>query len=129
MKPGFAVFILMNNYFHDVATAMLMASSITMWLILRKHNNNNSPETRSFLLRLYNSISKIVIISWIWIVAGGTLRIVTFMDFEWAHAVDRNQEYGLIIKYIIAFSMMAGGTYLWLVLIGRIRKLKSFSGI
>jgi hypothetical protein len=128
MKPGFAVFILMNNYFHDVATAMLMASSITMWLILRKHNNN-SPDTISFLLRLYHSISKIVIISWIWIVAGGTLRIVTFMDFEWAHAVARNQEYGLIIKYIIAFSMMAGGTYLWLVLIGRIRKLKSISVI
>ena len=118
MSPGLAVFLMMNNYFHDVATAMVLAAGITMRFFLVEYDSDKSAETARSLLRLYGGISAIVRISWVWIAVGGVLRLITFRDFEWANAVGKHQEYSLIVKYGIALSVMAGGAYLW----ARIRK-------
>jgi hypothetical protein len=33
MSPSLGVLIMMNNYFHDVATALLAASGFVLWWI------------------------------------------------------------------------------------------------
>jgi hypothetical protein len=123
MSQPAAVFIMMSNYFHDVATAMIMASSVTMWVILRRYEKNSSPGSIALIVWLYKGISKVVIFSWGWILSAGILRFLTFRTYEWPNAVEKHQEYGLMVKYGIALAMMAGGAYLWMVLIKKMRAL------
>lgn len=123
MSPSLAVFIMMNNYFHDVATAMLVACAIAMRVLLLGYEGNKGPDTKAFFLRLYQGISKIVIASVIWIAAGGALRILTLSSYEWKNAVDKGHTPGLIAKYIIALAMVVAGSFLWISLRKRANKI------
>lgn len=125
MSQPLAVFIMMSNYFHDVATAMIMASSVTMWVILSRYEKNSSPGSAALLVWLYKGISKVVIFSWVWILSAGALRFLTFRTYEWPNAVEKHQESALMVKYCIALAMMVGGAYLWLLLMKKMRALTS----
>lgn len=125
MNAAFAVFIMMNNYFHDVATAMPLASGVIMWVILNRAENHDGPALKLFILRLYDGISKMVLVSLIWITVGAIPRLLAFMRFEWANASLRHQELGLTAKHMLAFVILTGGIYLWISLIGRIKKLRA----
>ena len=125
MSQPVAVFIMMSNYFHDVATAMIMASSVAMWVILKRYEKNGSPGSTALLLWVYKGISKVVIFSWVWILSAGLLRFLTFRTYEWPNAVEKHQEYGLMVKYVIALAMMVGGACLWMVLQKKMRALSS----
>lgn len=115
---------MMSNYFHDVATAMPMACGVAMWLILKRYEAMPGPSALSSLIRLYRGISKIMIFSVVWIVGGGTIRILTLRSFEWANAAAKNQLKGLVLKYIIGTALMAGGAYLWIRLKRRIGEIQ-----
>jgi len=127
MSRSAAVFIMMSNYFHDVATAMIMASSVAMWVILKIYEDSTKPDDRAFLVHLYQDISKVVIVSWVWIVSAGLLRFITFNTYEWPNAVEKHQEHGLMVKYVIALAMMAGGAWLWVMVAKRMRALTAVS--
>ncbi|MBI5640798.1 MAG: hypothetical protein HZA17_10255 [Nitrospirae bacterium] len=115
---------MMNNYFHDVATAMLMASGVTMWVILVRAEKAGSPDALDFMFRLYQGISKVVIGSLIWITVSAIPRILTFSSFEWANAFSRNHVPGLLAKHVVAFIILLCGMLLWIRLIKRIGRLK-----
>lgn len=123
MSQAYAVVIMMSNYFHDVATAMIMACGVGMWVIIRKYENGGSGSL-AFLLRLYRGMRAVVIFSWAWIVFAGLLRLATFSAYEWPIAMAKHQETGLLAKYGIALSMVAAGSYLWLRVT---RKMKAVS--
>jgi len=123
MNPVLAALLMLNNYCHDIATAMLMASGTVMWVILRKIGNNASPGVRSFMFSLYAGISKIVTFSLIWLAAGAVPRILTFSTFEFADALAKGHLNGLMAKHISSFAMVLGGAYLWISLIGRIKQI------
>ncbi len=127
MSRSFAVFILMSNYFHDVATALLLASGIVMRVIvknLEKEKGADEAQTRYFTA-LYRSVTYLAWFSVAWIVAGGVLRIATFSSFEWPNAVEKHLETGLIVKYIIALCMTAAGAVLWVRLARRMKNPSS----
>jgi hypothetical protein len=124
MGPVFSVLLMMNNYCHDIATAMLMASGVTMWVIIRRLENAANPEARSLMFSLYRSISKIVTFSLIWIAAGAVPRILTFSTFESAEAHAMNRLAGLMAKHIVALGMLLGGAYLWISLIRRVKEIR-----
>ncbi len=124
MSPGFAVFILMNNYFHDVATAMLPACAVALWIILRQFRNSRDPAVIRYFGRLSNGIRQVVRFSIAWIIIGGIPRALTFSSFEWPNAVEKHHEAGLIAKYIIAAVMTAAGGYVWLRLSKMAREIR-----
>ena len=123
MSPGFAVLVLMNNYFHDVATAMLLACAIAMRTITANLENNRDREVLAYFTRLYRGVKSLAAICVVWIVLGGIPRILTFRSFEWTNAVAKNHEAGLIAKYVIAVCMMAVGAYLWRMQIKKPKKM------
>jgi hypothetical protein len=113
-----------NNYCHDVATASLAASGVTMWVIMRQLENTGSPEVLSLLFSLYRSISKIVTVSLIWIAAGAIPRILTFSTFEFADALADNHLSGLMAGHIFSFAMTLAGAYLWISLIRKMKRIR-----
>jgi len=127
MGPLPSMLLTINNYLHDIATAMLMASGVIMWVVIRRLENTGRPEVRSLMFSLYGSMSKFVTISLIWIAAGAVPRILTFSTFESSGAIAADRLPGLIARHVVAFAVLLGGAYLWISLIRRVKEIKGRS--
>lgn len=123
MSQSLAVFILINNYFHDVATTIFFASGIAMWIIVRNVENKKGEEVTNYFSKLSEDVRKIGRVSLYWILLGGIPRILAFKDFEFAHAISKNQVPGLIIKHIITFLFVAAGIYVWIKINVRMKSI------
>ncbi len=123
MSQGFAVFILMNNYFHDVATAMLLACAIAMRAVLQPLEQAQDASSLAYFSNLARGINKVAWFSAAWILLSGIPRVLTFTTFEWPHAVEKHHEAGLIVKYVVAVTMMIAGAYLWYAFFKKIRSI------
>lgn len=107
------ILILLNNYLHDLAAAVLISSAILMFLLAREVTSHKNSELSSLFVKLYKKFTWVAIGSLVLIVLGGIVRTITYRQFEWASAVGREQIAALIIKHIILFALVGVGIYLW----------------
>lgn len=114
MNSGFAFFIMLNNYFHDIATALLLASGAAVWLISRQTASTENFAIRAFVSDMYKSMSKIIFFSLVWISLSAIPRILAFTRLEWASADAKNQVIGLAAKHILTFIIIVSGCSLWI---------------
>jgi hypothetical protein len=124
MDPAFAFFLMLNNYLHDLSTVMPLVSGIIMRIILDRFEAHNIAEVRSFMLRLYDGITRIVIGSLVLITIGAIPRILTFTSFELADASEKNRIPGLMAKHILALAMVTTGVFIWINLSRRIKRIR-----
>jgi hypothetical protein len=120
ISPALGIAIMMNNYFHDVATALLFASAFALWVMLRTWERDGRPESARFFVAIHARMTRLVRFSLAWIVLGGIPRTIWYGEFEWANAAGRGQIAALIVKHVIAFGFVAGGAWLWLRLRRRV---------
>jgi flagellar biosynthesis protein FlhB len=135
MSREFAVFIMMNNHFHDIATAMLMASGVMLWIIYTQLRiseispvsgfSSGFSSSRGFMLDISKVISKIVFFSLIWISVSAIPRILTFTRIEWPPAVSKNHISGLIAKHIFIYIVIVTGVILWISINRRLKSMYS----
>lgn len=125
MSPTLGVFIMMNNYFHDVATALLLASGVSMWVIVKKLDRNPEKAVADYFLKIYQGITGLAKFSLGWILIGGIPRTIFYTKFEWANAVGNSQVPALIVKHVLAFTFVGTGAYLWIKLSRRIREIRA----
>jgi hypothetical protein len=125
MNPAFSVFIMINNFLHDIVIAVPLASGVAMRVIVGRLENNGDAGADALMLNMYSKISRIFIGSLVWISLGAIPRILTFTRFEWAHALSDHNIPGLIAKHLIIFAVLMAGTFLWVALTRRVRKFKS----
>jgi len=118
------VLLMMNNYFHDVATALLMASGIAMWIIYRRLGDSNDAEVKAYFLKLYRSMTMLARFSIAWIVLGGIPRTYFYTEFEWAQYAGKSQVPALIVKHILAFAFVGTGAYIWRKIRARAREIR-----
>ncbi len=114
MSEGLAVFILVNNYFHDIATAMFLASGVAMRVLVKNAEGKKIGKIIGCFYDLPGSVRRLGRFSLYWILLGGIPRILAFRDFELKHAINKNQVPGLLIEHIIAFMFVIGGMYFWI---------------
>lgn len=115
---------MMNNYFHDVATALLITSAFVMITLSRTAERQGHIEAVRYFVDVYPRLTLLarIALGWIWI--GGTVRLFTYMDFEFANAVGKDQVPALIVKHLVMFSFVGAGGYLWLRLSRRVKELR-----
>ncbi|MDZ4169862.1 MAG: hypothetical protein U1E26_09420 [Coriobacteriia bacterium] len=114
------VLIIMNNYFHDVATAMLFSSALIVWLLGRRVERDGG-DAAAWFPGAYATLSSIAKWSIVWIVVGGIPRTIFFGDVEWNMA-DPSNKYlftALMIKHALMWIFVIAGSVMWL----RIRKV------
>ena len=111
--PGLGVFLLMNNYFHDVATALLAASGAVLGIIVVKYGTAGDEAARKYFSRVYAGTVSLARFTLFWILLCGVPRTLYFRTFEWKNALDHNQVPALIIKHVLALAFVAIGAYLW----------------
>ena len=118
-----AALIMLNNYLHDLAAGLLFSSALAVYVLNRRLGDNPSPEVVQYFRKVYGGMSKLVIISLVWIVLGGAVRTWAYQEFEWAPAVGRHQVTLLIFKHILFFSAVLGGGFWWYKLNQKVKRL------
>lgn len=119
MSPAAGVALMMNNYFHDVATALLVSSAFALWVMLRRYESGaRGPDAARYFLEIHRSMARLARFSLAWIVIGGIPRTIWYGEFEWANAAGRGQVIALVVKHVVAFALVAWGAAFW-VRLGR----------
>ena len=124
MDPVLSLLIATNNYFHDIAIAMPMASGVMLWAILRELKDDSAGEVRFFILSIYRRMARAMTYLLLWITAGAIPRILTFRDYEWACANTGGNMPGLIAKHVALLLVLLAGVFLWISLPKKIRELE-----
>ena len=106
------VLIMLNNFFHDLSVALLIAS-LAGAILVNRSTVSGIETLRPALLRLYH---RLLIGSLIGIAAFGAVRAITFKEFEWVNALGHQQVIALVVKHVILVgATLAGITYLLLL--------------
>lgn len=113
ISPGLGVAIMMNNYFHDVATAMLIATSFTLHAIVRIQAAMNSQVATVFFLKTYARMVKLFRFALWWVLIGGVPRTIFYTSFEWANAADKMQVPALMVKHVMIVTLVVWGIIAW----------------
>ena len=113
MSEPFAIFLMINNYLHDVATALLAASGFVVWLLSSEEISGAEPGAGRSLLVIYSKMTRLAWFSLAWIILGGIPRVVYYRDFEWASMAGKGQVAALIVKHIFAFMLVGAGAAIW----------------
>ena len=107
-----AIFVMLNNFFHDFSVAVLFACLMVLWFVHRMMAAEPSGELRAFYRDLYRWMNRLIIGAWVWIIVGGIIRTLAYEDYEWMEAAGKGQVAALVIKHILLVSFVVGGTWL-----------------
>ena len=111
--PGLGVAIMMNNYFHDMATGLLVGSGFALHAIMRIQSSMNTPEATLFFLKTNSQMKKLFKFALWWVVLGGVPRTIFYTSFEWANAADKLQVPALAVKHVMMFAAVVWGVVAW----------------
>lgn len=126
MSPTAGIALMMNNYFHDVATALLAASAFALWVLLRRYEAGpRTPDAGRYFLEIQRAMAKLARFSLAWIVLGGIPRTIWYAQFEWANAAGRGQVTALAVKHVVAGVLVVGGVIFWRRLEARVREVEA----
>jgi hypothetical protein len=112
-SPGLGVAVMMNNYFHDVATALMAACAFALHAIVRVQANMNTPEATVFFLKTHKIMVKFFRFSLWWIIIGGVPRTIFYVSFEWNHFADKQQVPALMVKHVLMAAAVVYGIRAW----------------
>lgn len=126
MNSFSSVALMTSNYSHDIATAFLTVSGITMWLISKGYSASadQSDDMELLFIGVYHSTRKIARYSLEWILIAGVPRIIYYKQFEWSHMAGDLQVVAIVIKHIVMFLIVGMGLYYWIKLNKKVNSLK-----
>lgn len=107
-----SILVIMNNYFHDVATATLLASAVILYVLGRNARKGGEAELAAFR-RAYATLTKFAWGALIWILLGGVPRVIFFTRYEWDPAVIKGIVPALIVKHTLMFLAVIIGAVMW----------------
>lgn len=124
MSESSAIVLMMNNYLHDVATALLVASGYVIWVLWKNMDPEAGPDPIRYFIRMYYKITRLAWFSFVWILLFGIPRVIYYKEFEWSNMAGRGQVPALIVKHILAFTLVAYGIALWIKVRKKVRELE-----
>ena len=118
------IFVMMNNYFHDVATAMLVVASLMMFFLFKEVQKQNNSQTKQLFVDVYGKLSHIIGGTIIFIIMAGIVRTFTYKEFEWANAVGNEQVPAIIVKHILVVFFLVFGLRGWIKVHKRVKQMR-----
>lgn len=107
-----SIVIIINNYFHDLATGLLLSSAVILWVLGRQAEQGGVAE-RKALARAYPTLKRFAWGAFIWIILGGIPRTIFFTTFEWDPAVIKGIVPALIVKHVFMVCAILIGAVMW----------------
>ena len=105
------ILIIMNNYFHDVATAVLVAAAVIMWALGRRARSGSAEEIAT-LARFYPVLSKFAIGALGWVIVGGIPRAIFFNTHDLG-AVRGDLVIAIAVKHVVEVAAVVAGVVMW----------------
>lgn len=118
------ILIMLNNYFHDMATGLLITSACLVFYFTQDLEKWKEKSVVEYFVHVYGRFFYIIIISLVFIVLGGAIRAYYYMEFEWANAVGNSQIPALIAKHIVIFAAVFLGGWGWFCLHKKVKQLR-----
>jgi hypothetical protein len=112
-SPGLGVAVMMNNYFHDMATGLMVGSGFALHVILRIQSSMDTPVATLFFLKTNSHMKKLFKFALWWVLLGGVPRTIFYVSFEWSSAADKLQIPALAVKHVMMFTAVVWGIYAW----------------
>ena len=112
-SPGLGVAVMMNNYFHDVATALMAASAFCLYAVDRVQASLNTPASAVFFLKTHRIMVRFFRFAFWWIILGGVPRTIFYVSFEWNHFADKQQVPALMVKHVLMAVLVVWGVIAW----------------
>jgi len=112
-SPWLGVAVMMNNYFHDVATALMLASGFTLYTVYRMQIPLNDQIATLYFLRIFKKMVTLFRFAFWWIIIGGVPRTVFYVAFEWNHFADKQQVPALMVKHVLMAAAVVWGVVAW----------------
>jgi multisubunit Na+/H+ antiporter MnhC subunit len=107
-----SIVIIINNYFHDLATALLLTSAVILWVLGRRAERGGAPE-RKALAEAYPTLRKFAWGAFIWIILGGIPRTIFFTRYEWDPATVHGIIPALMVKHAFMVTAIVVGALMW----------------
>jgi len=114
------IVIIINNYLHDVATAVLLSSAVILYVLGRQAKSGGGGERRA-LARAYGTLTRFAWGALAWIIIGGIPRTIFFAEYEFIPASVKGIVLDLIIKHVLLVSGVIAGSIMW-VRLGRLAR-------
>jgi hypothetical protein len=111
-----ALLVMLNNYFHDLATAVFAVSAAAAYLM---HRALQGEEAFGRVREVVASVIKLAYAALGWVIAAGVIRSLAYEKYEWSEAAGKDQVSVLVVKHIILVAFVAAGV----VALVRARKL------
>ncbi len=118
------ILVIMNNYFHDVATAFLASSALLMLAVARLLPEKRDSRLVEYFLAVYRKFTFIAKAALLWILVGGIPRIIFYKRIEWTIALDNRIVPALMVKHVIMFLLVLLGFINWRRLAKRVGEIE-----
>lgn len=113
-----AILVMFSNYFHDLATAIFAVSAVSAYLLQRSLAMQTAPVTVQPVVR---GIQRMGYYSLAWTLLFGSIRGLTYREYEWVEAVGRDQVPALVVKHVFLVALVIVGV----VFLYRLRRLRA----
>lgn len=113
VSPALGVILIVNNYFHDVATGMMFTAAVALWIVMRKYERSDDRAQAEFFLSAYSALARFARYSLYWVLLAGVPRLYYYKRFEWSTAVGDSQVPAIIVKHIVMFAVVGYGMVYW----------------
>lgn len=120
MTEPVATFIMLSNYFHDVATATILALSVSLYIVVSQLER--APDS-TIVIIMVRYLRKVLIVCLVWLVAGALVRILGFHSYELPEAKAKGIILALFAKHITAFILILVGAIFWQKMIRRFKEI------
>jgi hypothetical protein len=107
-----SIAIIINNYFHDLATALLLTSAVILW-VLGQRAERGSVAERTALARAYPTLASFARGAFVWIILGGIPRTIFFSRYEWDPAEVNGIVPALMVKHVFMVTAIIIGALMW----------------
>lgn len=101
------IFVMLMNYFHDLSVALLASNVIAVYIVGRILDEH--PISNDIVPRLFRSLSKVTYWSLAFVLAGGVVRAINFMQYEWNQAAGEGQIPALVAKHVLLVGLTIFG--------------------
>lgn len=105
--------IVLNNYLHDVATAVLLSSAVILYVLGSQAKRGSDDDRRAFA-RAYRTLTKFAWGALAWIIVGGIPRAIFFPTYEFIPASIKGIVADLVIKHILLVAGVIAGAVMWI---------------
>lgn len=119
------IFVMLNNYYHDFSTALIIVCTYAMALMVRFAEREGAGLFRKKVPKIYPRMLHVTGGSLVLLFMAGIVRSFTYKWFEWVEVLGMGQIVVLIFKHVLMFGIVGYGIYVWVGLHKRIKAIRS----